>query len=48
MKEKINFYDEKEEVVWGAFYTDSHHEVEEVTSGTRITLQYDLYAKEGK
>ncbi|KAK9830460.1 hypothetical protein WJX72_011886 [[Myrmecia] bisecta] len=31
-------------VQWMAFYSDCEHEVEEVTSGYRITLTYNLYA----
>ena len=37
VKDEIDFYRENL-VVWGAFFTDCHHEVEKVTSGTRITL----------
>ena len=31
---------------WAAFYSDCEHEVQEVTSGHRITLNYNLYARE--
>ncbi|KAL1866889.1 hypothetical protein Daus18300_006592 [Diaporthe australafricana] len=33
------------EVQWAAFYSDCEHEVKEVTSGHRITLTYNLYAR---
>ncbi|RMZ68691.1 Oxoglutarate iron-dependent dioxygenase [Pyrenophora seminiperda CCB06] len=32
---------------WAAFYSDCEHEVLEVTSGHRITLTYNLYARHG-
>lgn len=33
------------EIQWAAFYSDCEHEVMEVTSGHRITLTYNLYAR---
>ena len=33
-------------VQWAAFYSDCRHEVQEVTTGRRITLTYDVYAKD--
>ncbi|KAF4548884.1 Hypothetical protein D9617_24g015970 [Elsinoe fawcettii] len=30
-------------IQWAAFYSDCEHEVEEVTSGHRVTLTYNLY-----
>eukprot|EP00899_Mesostigma_viride_P008221 jgi/Mesvir1/173/Mv13530-RA.1 len=38
----------KNVVQWAAFYTDAHHEVELVKSGTRCTLLYHLYARESE
>ncbi|KAF7574171.1 P4Hc domain containing protein [Pyrenophora tritici-repentis] len=35
------------DVQWAAFYSDCEHEVLEVTSGYRITLTYNLYARCG-
>jgi 2OG-Fe(II) oxygenase superfamily len=32
---------------WAVFYTDCKHRVEPVTSGTRVTLQFDLYLERG-
>ncbi|KAB5542402.1 hypothetical protein GE09DRAFT_1244641 [Coniochaeta sp. 2T2.1] len=32
---------------WAAFYSDCEHEVNEVTSGHRVTLTYNLYAVRG-
>lgn len=33
-------------VFWAAFFSDTEHEVEKVTSGHRITLTYNLYVEE--
>lgn len=33
------------EIQWAAFYSDCEHEVMEVTAGHRITLTYNLYAR---
>ncbi|KAL9101858.1 MAG: hypothetical protein Q9163_002925 [Psora crenata] len=33
-------------VMWAAFYSDCEHEVEEVQSGHRVTLTYNLYITE--
>lgn len=33
------------QIQWAAFYSDCQHEVMEVTSGHRITLTYNLYAR---
>lgn len=30
-------------IAWAAFYNDCEHEVEEVRSGHRVTLTYNLY-----
>lgn len=35
------------EVKWAAFYSDCEHEVQEVTSGHRITLKYNLLLTRG-
>ena len=32
-------------IAWVAFYTDVRHQIEVVKSGTRVTLQFDLYVK---
>jgi len=32
-------------IAWVAFYTDVKHQIEVVKSGTRMTLQFDLYVK---
>jgi hypothetical protein len=34
-------------IKWAAFYSDSQHEVLQVTSGHRITLTYNLYVTRG-
>ncbi|ATY59385.1 2OG-Fe(II) oxygenase family [Cordyceps militaris] len=34
-------------IEWAAFYSDCEHEVMEVSSGTRLTLTYNLYAVQG-
>jgi hypothetical protein len=38
--------DNKKEIKWVAFYSDCEHEIEEVLSGYRITLTYNLYIRE--
>lgn len=35
------------DIQWAAFYSDCEHEVLEVTSGHRITLTYNLFARHG-
>ncbi|KAF2825159.1 hypothetical protein CC86DRAFT_394877 [Ophiobolus disseminans] len=35
------------DIQWAAFYSDCEHEVLEVTSGHRITLTYNLFARRG-
>ncbi len=35
--------EQEESIQWVAFYSDCDHEVEKVTSGTRITLTFNLY-----
>ena len=35
------------EVQWAAFFGDCLHQVLPVTSGARVTLTYDLYARPG-
>ncbi|KAI8931577.1 hypothetical protein NX059_011231 [Plenodomus lindquistii] len=35
------------DIQWAAFYSDCEHEVLEVTSGHRVTLTYNLYARCG-
>ncbi|KAH9876511.1 hypothetical protein J1614_003642 [Plenodomus biglobosus] len=35
------------DIQWAAFYSDCEHEVQEVTSGHRVTLTYNLYARCG-
>lgn len=35
------------DIQWAAFYSDCEHEVQEVTSGHRVTLTYNLYARRG-
>lgn len=33
-------------IKWAAFYSDCEHEVQEVTSGHRITITYNLYVSQ--
>jgi hypothetical protein len=35
-----------ESIKWAAFYSDCEHEVDEVQSGHRVTLTYNLYVHE--
>jgi hypothetical protein len=35
-----------ESISWAAFYSDCEHEVQEVQSGHRVTLTYNLYVRE--
>ncbi|KAF1988018.1 hypothetical protein K402DRAFT_462390 [Aulographum hederae CBS 113979] len=38
---------EAPDIKWAAFYSDCEHEVEEVVSGHRITLTYNLFVERG-
>lgn len=42
----FNWNDQDTQIEWAAFYSDCEHEVKEVTAGHRITLTYNLYARE--
>ncbi|KAI9707895.1 MAG: hypothetical protein M1820_004501 [Bogoriella megaspora] len=39
--------DPEPSIKWAAFYSDCEHEVQEVTSGHRITLTYNLFVSRG-